>query len=446
MNKGQKGGVGFVLASAVFSATPAMANIPYTAGDVPTEYAVIQASASGSIPVGVRGEVLLQFRAGGTGTLVENDPTADAAMNWSIDPDGRLRVIPRTPATYTHTEFRNVCSGVWFGTLTTTDHLLVRRLATSTTSDRLEITAQNTTRYVDPVPGDACPAPAPVTYTSTGSQVGYMPAAGIGMTATDISRALALPHRMASRRSGWTSQWSTALFNTGTGRVYYGLGIQPTFTHSLVNGRLQVSAVDESGTRLTYDHRRLQRDYRGGDGLFTVATFPDGRRAVYYDYAPLQQKFAMLSMKGTWYSGFSETSTNANIAYSTNFTSLPTASGPGLGSRVTGQFDPSTSRWTYSSTPFSWTITGHTVQLQTYRLASGQPAATCPAGATCTLLNARRWQLVSRVSDDNGYRPPSYVRLNMIETLLADNDGNGQLADIDQRANFYQQNLRRMEF
>lgn len=426
-------------------AGPAAAqDVPFVPGNVPTSYALVDESAPGTVRLGLFGELLLEFDGGGSGAMVAGEPNVDPSMAWSVTTDGQLVLVPDAPLPTAGVAYDPACPGIAFDTVTTLDRLVVRRLAASAAADRLQTTSHTTTRYLDRNPGDACAAPAPLEQSGSVVRVGYRPGGELPLAATDLSGVITLPHRLGPVRPEWSAaQWSAALFDMRSGAVREGLGIGSTFTHALASGRLRVSARDAAGTPVNYEYRRLQRDYRGGDGLFAVATLADGRRAVSYDYAPRQGKVALpLSVLGTWQSGFSETSVDRNIQHSIEFSSAPTTSGPGLGARRTAQRDPVTGQWSYAATPFSWTMgSGLDIVMQTYRTATGQSVATCPGGTACTVQSARRLLVVSRSSDNTGIRAPTYVRLSVLETLQSDADGDGTLDVIDQRSNFYQRNL-----
>jgi hypothetical protein len=102
-------------------------------------------------------------------------------------------------------------------------------------------------------------------------------------------------------------RFGAAIFDFGTHTVSIPEA-EPTFSHSVANGRLYLGLTKAGTSEVThYEYRRYQMDGSRGEGMLMIATLPDGtKRAGYNLSSRVDPGFAfdLASMPAAWRSGF----------------------------------------------------------------------------------------------------------------------------------------------
>ena len=405
----------------------------YRAGSVPASYALVPPGAPGTIRVGIIGIPVLYFdnpgATSGTGRVVDNLRDSDPRVNWTLS-DGDIVLTYQNP--YTFGPFNAVASdqgcagnGLWSVTATLL-RTRIHRLQDGAGVDYVEQTDTSWRHVVDLDPSDACPAPADGEWSETGHELAFEDGAGeLPFTAGESLGRIATAYLTAANASVFAAIFD---FDTSTIAVP---GIDPAFSWSIVNGRLQVQLTNSgTGEVVNYQYRRYQTDGRKGEGLMMIATFGDGAQVSYYTMASRLDgtTFASASMPGAWRSGFDISQFQAddhvypgfyvvlnNDVEKTGFQRTVDAGG--------GYLD---------SFPFTWGVEGGDMVARSWREPPRGTVASCISANLnlCWQVRERRWIPIAK--DGN--------RVYVLESLVtrAGNALANPLLLTSQRMNFYE--------
>jgi hypothetical protein len=366
-------------------------------GAIPASYTLISASAPGTIRVGAGGlGVVLAFNntgaSSGTGNSICDLSCGDFA--WSLV-GGDIKGTVAAPYTY-HYQVPGTGAGCTSVVYDVSDALTgfgLHRLQDGAGVDFVETSFTYQIAYTDPNPGDTClpPADGPVTqatrYLAFEAGAGELPFA----TGESFGRMAINFFAPGSLRRG------AAIFDFDTHQVAIPEFL-PTFTHSVVNGRLQIGLTDATtGQVANYEYRRYQMDGSRGEGMLMIATLPDGTQRSEYNLSSRVQPgyaFDLATMPGNWRSGFDASQFQGNpTIYPGFYVELNNDAG-----RSGNQHSVEAGGVLSYSGNFSWNV-GTGGMVASYWKQPGVPGtlAACPADSTtCFEIRRRTWQPLGR--------------------------------------------------
>ncbi|GAB3384015.1 Ig-like domain-containing protein [Lysobacter fragariae] len=385
----------------------------FRAGALPTGYATISPSAPGTIRVGISSGVLYHFdgtAAGtsGTATVIDASPGSTPPATWQLV-NGELVITPA--ASYTTDPYEDFpvppqCVATDYYQVRDTElQTRLIRLQDGPGMDYLKIVTTAIRQYEDFNPGDGCvpPADGPVDYTYV--RLAFEDGAGeIPFTSNEALGQIALSHLQPGVFPGFTDNhtWASAIhdFNTGTVAIP---GTQPGFTYNVSNGRLHVQLTNASTLETTdYEHRRYQLDGALGEGIFTIATQPDGNPVSTYELASRVSgaTFDSLAMPARWRSGFDVSQFQGDGSLPFGFSLILNGDAAQTGYYESVDLDGVASPSNY----FTWSVEGGGMVYRSYRNPpyGSQPSCSVPVpGANCWLRRLRTWTPLSFTPDGN---------------------------------------------
>jgi hypothetical protein len=399
-------------------------------GAIPGAYTLISASAPGTIRVGASGlGIMLSFNdtSGSSGTGDSICDLSCGAFAWSLV-GGDLQGTLAAPYTY-HYQVAGTgagCTGVVFDVSDALTGFQLHRLQDGAGVDFVETSFTYLKGYTDLNPADGCapPADGPVTeatrYLAFEAGSGELPFAA-GESFGRMAINFFTPD--GSRRGA-------AIFDFDTHQVAIPEAL-PTFTHSVVNGRLQIGLTDAVTGQVThYEYRRYQMDGSRGEGMLMIATLPDGSQRSEYNLSSRVQPgyaFDLATMAGNWRSGFDASQFPGNPTINPGFYVELNNDAARSGNQHSVEAGGAIS---YSGN-FSWNV-GPGGMVASYWKQPGVPGtlAACPSGSTtCFEIRRRTWEPLGR--DGN--------RIYVLENIMIHTAPNQPWVPnpTGQRTNFY---------
>jgi hypothetical protein len=289
----------------------------YHAGAMPPNgYVLIPPSQPGSIQPFLGVARLLEFPGlgNGGGSLVsgsggDNDNIfeSDAVMSWQLAGGDVLFThdVPYTLDGLMLADNPNpVCANMGWYYEETLVSTRLHRLQAGFGVDYVEVTDSVHRHFTDADDPVNCPAPTQdADVDSSYLRLAFKLFRGeLPFAENEALGQIALTYFLPSEQ-----RWGTALFDFNAGPP--GNGGVPSaglsFTWSIDTGHLLVHMSDG----IEYEYWRFQSDGRKGEGLLAIVVLPDSRPAVSYNLAarldPSPPDFALVSIPGTWHSGYS---------------------------------------------------------------------------------------------------------------------------------------------
>jgi hypothetical protein len=424
----------------------------YSAGRVPSGYAIIFPGAPGTIRVGLNGQSLLALdgaasgATSGTGTWISALPATDPGVTWSLDGTD-LVIAVSEPRNYLRHDRIPGCADPLATMVSTggSTQFRVQRLQDGATGvDFLRVDETYTgTSIADDDPDDACVPPAtPQVFVDEFVALGYKDGAGeLPYTAGELlGTQMLVDYRSIPSGGGNPSPWGASLFDFDTGSAPAGCGLahggtvtrntsrlgndHPTtswptdfsvannFCWANVGGHLLVRATDpDDGVVREFTYRRYQSDTRKGEGVMAVVepcqldgggavVGCSGPQAVTFNLAARADgsTFTTANLPGEWRSGFDISIFQPDLATKTGFFYLvypqPDAAHQSAQKSVT--YDTNGNPVTVVNLNYLWAIEDGRWEARAYRQA-GVPCYT--PSATCTMNRRREWTLVARDGD-----------------------------------------------
>jgi hypothetical protein len=398
-------------------------------GAIPGAYTLISASAPGTIRVGVSGSgVLLSFNntGGSSGTGDSICDLSCGAFAWNLV-GGDIKGTITAPYTYHYqAPGTGACNVVLYDVADTFTGFGLHRLQDGAGMDFIEVSFTYDLDYTDPNPGDGCvpPADGPVTdatrFLAFEAGSGELPFAA-GESFGRMALNFFTPDGL--RRAA-------AIFDFDTHQVAIPETL-PTFTHSVVNGRLQIGLTDATTGRVAnYEYRRYQMDGSRGEGMLMLTTLADGSQRSEYNMSSRVQPgyaFDLATMPGNWRSGFDASQFQGNPTINPGFFVQLNDDAGRSGNQHSVELNGTTS----ISGNFSWNV-GPSGMVASYWKQPGVPGtlAACPVGSlNCFEIRRRTWEPLGR--DGN--------RIYVLENIMI-HTGPGQPwvpNPTGQRTNFY---------
>ena len=365
-------------------------------GGIPGSYALVSASAPGTIRVGQGGSgVLLSFSdtggTSGTGHAICDLICGD--LTWKLV-GGDLETTLSAPYTYHYQVPGGAgCTNIRFDVDDALTAISVHRLQDGAGVDFVEVSFTYQIDYFDANPADGClpPASGPVTqairYLAFEGGSGELPFAA-GENFGRMAMNFFTPDG---------SRHGAAIFDFDTHQVAIPEAL-PTFTHNVVNGRLHIGLTDAATGRVAdYEYRRYQMDGSRGEGMLMITTLPDGTQVSDYNLSSRVQPgfaFDLATMAGNWRSGFDASQFLGNPTIKPGFyVELNDDAG-----RTGNQHSTELNGQVLYSGNFGWNVVSGAM-VASYWKQPGVPGtlAACPAGSDdCFEQRRRQWQPLGR--------------------------------------------------
>jgi hypothetical protein len=446
----------------------------YSAGRVPSGYAIIFPGAPGTIRVGVGGQSLLTLTGANTGatagggSLVGADFANDAGSTWTIDnnqlvvtleeprPGAGAVLIPGCADRLQLMDIQGALTG-----------LRIERLQDGSSGvDFLHVTELfRVDTYVDQDPDNGCSVPASLPMMEFDYRaLGYKDGAGeLPYAAGEaLGTQMLTDYHSTGTVTVVPQHWGASLFDFDVGTAPAGCGLpnggsvvrntsrqgkdlpstswSADFTVTVpfcwVNdaGHLRVRVADpDDGVVREFTYRRYQSDTRKGEGVMVVLTDCqlDGSGAVLGCDGPLATTFGMASrvdgslvfttanMPGEWRSGFDISIFQPSLATKVGFFYLvypqPDAAHQSAQKSVT--YDANGNPVTLVNLNYLWGVEDGRWEARAYR-ENGSPCFT--PSPTCTLNRRREWVPVARDGDRIYVLERLYQRVFGAPTLVAE--------------------------
>jgi len=414
----------------------------YATLGVPAAYTFGLPSAVGSIRVGQFGATAVSFNQDGTGELISERARPDPGIDWSVGPDGSILARLASPLSYDYTIGYINCpapgqANVWITeriTVTAVRYTLVQR--TPGIDFVRREWAETAFSYPDGEAPAGCQRRDGRTESETpppGMIPGFKPVFGeIPFTTAEVFDPIALQHYDGGEYQGIyvENPWANSIHLLepgGTGlrkRWVPGTPLSDVaITWEIVDGRL---VVREPATGFQFTYRRLQRDGRGGEGLFVIGESQGtGKVGDFFMSARQDPAFSFTApgLAQEWTSGF-------YLSQPPSDASLPIFGVNLCGAPLDPAFDGSGAQT--NGVPFSWEVSDANGEMiaSYFRSNSAWNTAYCDATQDgCFLRRTRAWFPLSASGN----------RIYVMERLR-DMDQNGNTVGFSSRPNFYESN------
>jgi hypothetical protein len=396
----------------------------YRAGFVPTSYSLVFASAPGTIrsnltPIGLL--TVSGGAAGGSAVLIDSDADTDDRWNWSLDNgDIVLDKVLQQPSS--GSDVNPNCTAHLMQVTETLSQLRLHRLQDGAGVDYVEAELTGQRVYQDDDPSDDCHPPADGLTTTIYQVLGFEDHTGeLPFAGNEAFGKIAL----ASYAPSAGIFLGAAVFDFDTHTVNHP-DLQPNFTASVVDGRLEMDVTDSHGAGVAHQqYRRLQEDGAKGEGLLVLQTLPDSRQRVFYTMASRidgSATFDNTNMAGLWRSGFDIARFEGDGTFGPGFYAVNNADFTGNQRTVgdTGEV--------FNSFPWTWAVENGNFIARTYRAPPFGTKNSCVGFDPCFLTRTRAWQPISRVGN----------RIYVLEELMDRSTAAGPWKLSGQRMNFYE--------
>lgn len=422
---------------------------PATNSDVLPSYATLGApeaytfgfpSAVGTIRVGQFGATSVSFNPDGTGELISERARPDPGIQWSIEPDGSILARLASPLSYDYTLLYNNCPEPGQPNVSITERVTVNaiRYALLQRTPGIDFVRREWAETVLSYPAGEAPVGCQRAGGLSASEApqlswvpGFRPVLGeIPFTAGETFTPIALQHYDGGEYQNIyvENPWSTSIHILepgGTGlrkRWIPGTPLSDVaITWEIVDGRL---IVREPATGFQFTYRRLQRDGRGGEGLFVIGESEGtGKVGDFFMSARLDQafSFSVSGLSQQWTTGFF-------IGQPPSDAPLPIFGVNLCGAAVDPSFDGSGTQT--NGVPFSWEVADANGEMiaSYFRSNSAWNTAFCDISTNgCFLRRTRSWLPLSASGN----------RVYVIERLR-DMDRLGNTVGFSGRPNFYE--------
>jgi hypothetical protein len=397
----------------------------YRAGALPNNYALVFASAPGTIrsnitPIGL---LSLTGATSGDAVLVDADPNNDDRWTWSLQ-GGDIVLDKVVPETVTYFDVLPSCTALGMNVTETVTQARFHMLQDGAGVDYVEASFLANRHYEDFDPGDGCPTPTDGTNLAIFQVLGFEDHTGeLPFLPNESFGKFAL----ATYAPSMGLFFGAAVFDFDTHTVNHP-DMLPAFTAIVSDGRLEMDVTDSHGAGVAHQqYRRLQNDGAKGEGLFLLVTYPDGRKRVAHTLGSRidgSATFDSANMAGLWRSGFDISRFDGDGTFGPGFYAVNNANFTG-NQRTVGN-DGSV----VNSFPWTWAVENGTFIARTYTAVGfGRQASCAPfPNTTCFLSRVRSWQPIAREGN----------RIYVLEELADRANVNAVLKTGSQRLNFYE--------
>lgn len=287
----------------------------FSAGRIPSGYALVFPGDTGTIRIGIGGQLLLELGSvtasttSGRGNLVGANFNTSPGLDWFLDGNTLVADLDSPSLGFGYQTSPGCPVPQNLQVTFRTVGLRLERIQDGAGIDYLNVTQVQERSFLDQT--GSCTTPPDDTFTSSFRALGFEDGAGeLPFTAGESLGTMMLSHYGPQRFvPGATGIfWIASLFDFNASQVDIPQ-IAPGFTWSISGGRLNVALANTvTGEVLNYQYRRYQTDGRKGEGLFTVVTRQDGARAASYNLAARVDgslpAFTEAMLPGRWRSGF----------------------------------------------------------------------------------------------------------------------------------------------
>jgi hypothetical protein len=395
----------------------------YRGSAPPSDYALVFAGAPGTIRAGIShpGLLSLSGSSGGSATLLDINVENDDRWNWTLA-DGDIVLDKVVPETQTYFEVLASCTQLLVQITETTTRVRLHRLQEGAGVDYVEITYESERSYDRSNAVDGCPIPPDGPTYASYRVLGFRGQAGeLPFLANESFGRFAL--------TGYAPNagvfMGAAVYDFDTHTVSHP-DMQPNFTASVINGRLEIDVVDShTGATIHEQYRRLQMDGSKGEGLLVVLTAPDGRQTSHYALASRidgSASFDNANAAGLWRSGFDISRFDGDGTFGPGFYIVANSSFTGIQRTISNNGD------VINGFPFTWAAEGGNFVARTYTAPGYGRQASCAGFNPCFLSRVRTWIPIAREGN----------RVYVLEELSNRANQSAPMLLNAQRMNFYE--------
>ena len=395
----------------------------YRSSALPNNYAMVFAGAPGTIrsnitPIGL---LSLSGLTSGDATLIDANANNDDRWTWALV-DGDIVLDKVVPETVTYFSPNPACTASGMFITETVTQARLHRLQDGAGVDFVEASFEAQRQYEDDDDTDACAVPPNGPTLAIFQVLGFEDHAGeLPFAPNEAFGRFAL----ATYAPSAGIFFGAAVFDFDTYTVSHS-DLQPNFSASVIDGRLEMDVTDANGAGVVHQqYRRLQMDGAKGEGLFLLQTLPDGRQRVSHTLASRIDGTAVFdnsNMAGLWRSGFDISLFTGDGTFGPGFYAVNNADFTG-NQRTVGNDGA-----VINSFPWTWGVESGTWISRSYVAPGFGRQASCAGFSNCYLGRIRSWQPIAREGN----------RIYVLEVLQNRNSPTGPLVLGGQRLNFYE--------